>query len=105
MTDSCNILPGCKGLPKFTLALKRDKVTKLWSAPLVCSGCRKSLEREMRTQGKTLRFFGIDGSKREAEKRNAEIQSLRVFLSDFAKPEVKSELNKFKLKLKVSASR
>lgn len=105
MTDSCNILPGCKGEPKFTLSLKRDKVTKLWSAPLVCSGCRKSLEREMRAQGRTLRFFSLEASKREAEKRNAEVQSLRVFLSEFAKPEVKAELKKAQPKLKAVVNR
>lgn len=105
MTETCNILPGCKGVPKFTLALKRDKATGLWSAPLVCSGCRNSLEREMRAQGKTLRFFGLEGSKREAEKRNAETSSLRVFLSDYATPKVKAELKKVQPKAKVVAIR
>lgn len=105
MTESCNILPGCKGTPKFTLSLKRDKVTKLWSAPLVCSGCRKSLEREARAQGTTLRFFGLEGSKREAEKRNAETTSLRVFLSDFAQPKVKAELKKVRPQLKAVVNR
>lgn len=105
MTDSCNILPGCKGEPKFTLPLKRDKATGLWSAPLVCSGCRKSLEREARAQGKTLRFFGLEGSRREAEKRNADTQSFRVFLSDFARSAVKAELKKVQPQLKVVASR
>jgi hypothetical protein len=52
----------------------------------------------MRAQGKTLRFFSLEGSKHEAEKRNAESQSLRVFLSDFAKPAVKAELKKFSAK-------
>jgi hypothetical protein len=94
MTESCNILPGCTGSPKFTLPLRRDKVTRLWSLTLVCGGCRKSLEREARAQGKTLQFYGLEGSKREAVKRNAETQSLRVFLSDFAKPEVKAVLKK-----------
>lgn len=106
MTESCNILPGCEGEPKFTLALKRDKKTGIWSAPLACSGCRKSLEREARAQGKTLRFFSLEGSKHEAEKRNAETQSLRVFLSDFATPAVKAGLvKKFQPKLMAVANR
>jgi len=105
MTESCNILPGCKGAPKFTLSLKRDKATGQWSAPLVCSGCRESLEREARAQGKTIRFFGPEGAKREAEKRNAETQSLRVFLSEYATPRVKAELKKVQPKLKAVASR
>lgn len=104
MTESCNILPGCKGEAKFTLPLKRDKKSGLWSATLVCSGCRKSLEREARAQGKTLRFFGLEASKREAQKRNAEVQSLRVFLSDFAKPAVKAELKNVQSKLRVVAN-
>lgn len=104
-TDSCNILPGCKGEAKVALPLKRDKKSGLWSATLVCSGCRKSLEREARAQGKILRFFGLEGSKREAEKRNAESQSLRVFLSDFAKPQVKIEPKKVQSKPKAVASR
>lgn len=105
MTDSCSILPGCKGVAEFTLALKRDKKSGLWLATLVCSRCRKSLEREARTQGKTIKFFGLEGSKREAEKRNTESQSLCVFLSEFAEPAVKAELKKVQSTLRVVASR
>ncbi len=103
-TDSCNILPGCKGEAKFSLPLKRDKKSGAWFVTPVCSGCRKSLEREARAQGKTIQFYGLEGSKREAERRNAETQSLRAYLSDFAKPRVKEE-PKAQPKLKAIAIR
>jgi len=102
-TDPCSI-PGCGQQATLSLPLKKDKSGK-WFATPVCKRCELSLKREARAAEKTLQFYGLEGSKREAERRNAESQSLRVFLSDFAKPRVKAEPQKAQSKLKAVASR
>jgi hypothetical protein len=97
MTDVCSI-PGCGREAAFALPLKRDKKSREWVVAPICKRCRDALMREARAEGKTIPIYGLEGSKREAERRNAESLTFQPFLKAFAKVEAKTE-PKSKLKL------
>jgi hypothetical protein len=99
MTDVCSI-PGCGKPATFSFPLKKDK-ERQWVVIPICQRCRVALEREARAEGKTIQFYGLEGSKREAERRNAETLTFQPFLKAFAKVEVKAP----KPELKLVASR
>lgn len=90
MTDICSI-PGCGKQATSSLPLKRDKKSRDWFVTPVCPRCRVALAREARAVGKIIQFFGLEGSKHEAERRNAESLTFRPFLEVFAKAEEKAD--------------
>jgi hypothetical protein len=94
MTDLCSI-PGCGQEATFSLPLKRKNGE--WATTPICRRCRAALAREARAAGKTIQFYGLEGSKREAEKRNAETLSFKPFLAAFATTKPKVEKPKAKV--------
>jgi hypothetical protein len=102
---NCAVTPGCKGEAKWSLPLSREKKDSPWVVTPVCSACRKALERAVRAAGKELIFFGLEGSVRQAEKRNAQIFTFQPFLAKFAKAKVKAKPETAKPDLKLVANR
>lgn len=69
--------------PNYALPLKKEEGK--WVAKPICGKCRKGLISEARTAGKFIAIYGLEGSLREAERRNEAVLSFRPFLDAFAK--------------------
>lgn len=91
--------PSCGREAAFSLPLKRDKSGK-WHTTPICKGCRAALLREARAAGKTIQIYGLDGSEKEAERRNSQAKSLQPFLKEFGRSETA-----LATKLRIAASR
>lgn len=72
------------GKPRFAFPLTREK-NGSWQAKPVCGRCRRTLEAEAKLVGKSITFYGLEGSLKQAESRNAERVSFRPFLDAFAR--------------------
>jgi len=82
MADSCVVCGFDK--PRFAFPLVRGK-NGAWEVKPVCRRCRRTLEAEAKLVGKSITFYGLEGSLRQAESRNAERVAYRPFLDTFAK--------------------
>jgi hypothetical protein len=90
--------------PKFALPLTKEDGK--WVVKPICAKCRGGLLSEAYAQRKTMRIFGLAGSLREAEERNANTLKLTPFLDAFARAErrpVSHNGNGDKRKLEVKA--
>ena len=70
--------------PRFAFPLVRDG-KGAWEAKPVCGRCRRTLEAEAKLAGKSITFYGLEGSVKQAESRNAERDAYQPFLDAFAK--------------------
>jgi len=77
----CTICGG--GESEYALPLKRENGK--WVAKPICGKCRKGLLSEARATGKSIMIYGLEGSQKEAERRNSESGRYRLFLDAFAK--------------------
>ena len=68
----------------YSLRLKRGKEDRQWHSQPVCPDCKKDLIQEAKAVGKFIPFFGIEGSVKEAARRNGRHQALRPFLEKYA---------------------
>lgn len=82
MADGCVVCGFDK--PRFAFPLKRGK-SGAWEVQPVCGRCRRTLEAEAKLAGKSITFYGLEGSLRQAESRNAKRVVYRPFLDAFAK--------------------
>ncbi len=82
-------MPNCSicGSSGATYALPLKKEEGKWVAKPICGKCRKGLFSEARAARKTIAIYGLEGSLREAERRNADAEKFRPFLDAFAKAE------------------
>jgi len=101
--STCAVGTGCDE-PKFSLPL--IKKGGKWVVTPVCGKCKSALTSEAYAQRKSIRFFSLTGSLKEAEERNANIPKLTPFLDAFARAErrpVSHNGNGDKRKLEVKA--
>ena len=70
--------------PRFSFPLVRGK-SGAWEVTPVCGRCRRKLEAEAKLAGKSIVFYGLESSVKQAESRNAERVSYKPFLDAFAK--------------------
>lgn len=79
---------------RHSLRLVKDE-KKVWVPQPVCPSCRKALISEAKASGKFIPIFGLEASKREAEKRNRRVEVFQPFLDQFAcdrqEPEAKTQ--------------
>ncbi len=62
-----------------THSLPLKKEAGVWVTTPICKKCKRSLEREAAAAGKSILIYGLDGSLKEAERRNsvdAQVKSL-----------------------------
>ncbi len=71
--------------PKFALPLVKEDGK--WVVKPLCAKCRGGLLSEAYAQGKSIRIFGLAGSLKEAETRNANAGKFTPFLDVFARAE------------------